>query len=133
MSAIGQGDYTHICYLNSNNNSGIIAIGMIDELTVTKGSGFDQLKTFYAQKNDWLFGYLSYDLKNETEALQSSNPDYVGLPLLHFFQPKYFPEVDCNVAKHHVFSIFTDTILSLCTRKEYWAPQHDRVHKAGMY
>ena len=32
-------------------------------------------------------GILSYDLKNELEALQSDHPDGLGWPLLHFFEP----------------------------------------------
>ena len=38
--------------------------------------------------NDWLFGYLSYDLKNDVERLQSKNEDGLHFPDLYFFQPK---------------------------------------------
>ena len=48
----------------------------------------DKSKLFYENKKDWLFGFLSYDLKNEVEDLNSTNFDNIELPNLHFFQPK---------------------------------------------
>ncbi len=38
--------------------------------------------------NDWIFGYLSYDLKNDVEQLTSNNFDGLQFPELYFFQPK---------------------------------------------
>lgn len=49
---------------------------------------FRQLQNYINITNDWIFGYLSYDLKNDTEALSSSNFDGLNFPELYFFQPK---------------------------------------------
>ncbi|TGD79315.1 anthranilate synthase component I family protein [Hymenobacter wooponensis] len=38
------------------------------------------------------FGMLTYDLKNEVEALQSHNPDNLTWPTLHFFEPEIWLE-----------------------------------------
>ncbi|MDY6799560.1 MAG: hypothetical protein SVX28_12690, partial [Pseudomonadota bacterium] len=38
--------------------------------------------------DDWLFGYLTYDLKNELEALSSNNFDGLGFAALQFFVPE---------------------------------------------
>lgn len=43
---------------------------------------------YQSQTKDWLFGYLSYDLKNDTENLTSNNFDGLHFPDLYFFQPK---------------------------------------------
>ena len=43
----------------------------------------------HAQKKDWLFGYLSYDLKNEIEELSSNNTDNFNTDNLTFFVPEY--------------------------------------------
>ncbi|MGM0739107.1 MAG: aminodeoxychorismate synthase component I, partial [Bacteroidota bacterium] len=43
---------------------------------------------------EWMFGWLSYDLKNEIESLESANPDPVGLPDMYFFVPGVLLEVD---------------------------------------
>lgn len=54
---------------------------------------FKQLQAFYDQKKDWLFGFLSYDLKNEVEQLESHNIDGVKMPSLCFFQPSIVVEL----------------------------------------
>ena len=41
-----------------------------------------------SKKGLWLFGFLSYDLKNELETLNSQNEDRLGFPGLIFFEPK---------------------------------------------
>ena len=47
------------------------------------------MKRFHAQNNDWLFGYLSYDLKNEIEDIASDNNDSFNADNLFFFIPEY--------------------------------------------
>ena len=41
-------------------------------------------------------GLLAFDLKNEIENLHSHHPDFIGFPLMHFFEPeiylKFMPE-----------------------------------------
>ena len=49
---------------------------------------FEDLKQYQQTTKDWLFGYLSYDLKNNTESLVSNNFDGLDFPDLFFFQPK---------------------------------------------
>lgn len=44
--------------------------------------------TFFKNSNDWLFGHISYDIKNNFEKLKSTNPDFIEFPELFFFQPK---------------------------------------------
>ena len=55
---------------------------------------WEALKTYRKEHTDWMFGWLSYDLKNHTEALSSRNPDCIGLPDLFFFIPSGLLEVD---------------------------------------
>jgi para-aminobenzoate synthetase component I len=47
----------------------------------------DELQTFMKLEKDWLFGYFSYDFKNELEELTSNNFDALGFPVLQFFHP----------------------------------------------
>jgi para-aminobenzoate synthetase component 1 len=47
------------------------------------------LRSFHEVHQDWLFGHLGYDLKNEVEGLHSDLPDFAGFPDLHFFVPRY--------------------------------------------
>lgn len=66
----------------------IAAAGSVKTLTTAAGTAFEQLQHLYEQNKDWLFGHLSYDLKNETEGLTSNNPDHIGFPDCCFFIPQ---------------------------------------------
>ena len=67
----------------------LIAAGVKSKVEASCGNAFPALKDFYDAAPDWMFGLLSYDLKNETEALASNNPDGLNFPDLYFFRPQY--------------------------------------------
>jgi len=99
-----------ISYLDSNQHvskyskyEALLAVGTEDEILPNKKekSSFEILKSFHETKKDWLFGFLTYDLKNEIEDLQSNNFDKIELPNLHFFQPKIVIEFFQNEIKIH--------------------------------
>ncbi|MGM9479388.1 anthranilate synthase component I family protein [Pedobacter sp. GSP4] len=84
------------CFLDSNHYEDaysaydfIIAAGTEHELTCTTGDAFEQLKSFYTAHKQWVFGFFSYDLKNEIEELDSNNADHLAFPDLFFFAPKH--------------------------------------------
>jgi para-aminobenzoate synthetase component I len=64
---------------------------------------------FFGDK-EWLFGHLSYELKNSLHHLPTSKKDKVGFPLFYFF----YPEVVLQL-KGAVLSVY--------------APEPDRVYK----
>ncbi|WP_235918426.1 anthranilate synthase component I family protein [Sediminibacterium soli] len=47
-----------------------------------------RLSDFTRLQNDWLFGHLGYDLKNETEQLHSTHADAIQFPVVSFFRPQ---------------------------------------------
>jgi para-aminobenzoate synthetase component 1 len=51
-------------------------------------NAFEDLKQYQQTAKDWLLVYLSYDLKNDVERLQSNNFDGLHFADLFFFQPK---------------------------------------------
>lgn len=65
----------------------IVGIGVEKELKTNKQC-FKSLKKFYDENKDWLFGYISYDVKNELEKLSSLNFDGLNFNLIHFFVPQ---------------------------------------------
>ena len=95
--------FDRICVFDSNtrsnpetfiNCSQLIAIGRTQELIVQQeGNALQRLQTFINANNGWLFGYLTYELKNEIEALYSLNKDGLAFPVLHFFSPLLVLEV----------------------------------------
>jgi para-aminobenzoate synthetase component I len=66
----------------------LLAVGCKKNITAQSGTAFEQLKEFSNENNGWLFGHLGYDLKNETEKLQSDNFDGIGFADMHFFVPE---------------------------------------------
>ena len=79
-----------VCYLNSNDGTGLLAFGEKDRLCVDSIPALDKLQAFLDKhKGKYLFGYLSYDLKNEIENLTSSNADHLHFPSLFFWVPTH--------------------------------------------
>ncbi len=64
----------------------VLAAFGAESLVVPGKNYFDELREATAQ-NDWLFGYLGYDLKNEVEKLTSNNYDKLYFPEMLFFRP----------------------------------------------
>jgi para-aminobenzoate synthetase component 1 len=103
-------DFEVVSYLDSNQHTSkyskyeaLLAVGAENEILPSEDekSSFEILKSFHNAKKDWLFGFLTYDLKNETEDLQSNHFDGIGLPDLHFFQPKIVIEFSENEIRIH--------------------------------
>ena len=67
----------------------LIAFGLKKELSTSVGQAFSALKTFVEEHQDWMFGLLSYDLKNEVEVLEDPKTDLLNFPDLYFFVPQY--------------------------------------------
>ena len=87
--------FEEVAWLDSNGyeqgHGSYEAILAVDAFTAIKTdyhNAFDTLEEYQSLANDWLFGYLSYDLKNDVERLQSKNEDGLHFPDLYFFQPK---------------------------------------------
>lgn len=67
----------------------LVGAGAAKHLVCPAGQAFSALQNLRSREDtDWLFGFLSYDLKNEVERLTSTHFDGVGFPDLAFFQPE---------------------------------------------
>lgn len=76
---------------------------------------FEQLKELHLLRQDWLFGYFTYDLKNGIHGLSSHHPDTIEFPACTFFQPDYLfffgeEEVEIQSAATHAASIYQQII-----------------------
>ncbi len=81
----------------------LFGIGFTEQISPEKVK-FDTLNRFSQKSEDWIFGYLTYDLKNEIEDLKSNNPDFVKLPEMHFFHPRLVIAVSGNICTVDYFS-----------------------------
>ena len=96
--------YDRVFIFDSNENynnkkhitsSKLIALGATQELCHNKAqNALSDLQKFYDQKKGWLFGYITYDLKNEIEQLDSTNTDKLHFPTLQFFSPKVVLQIE---------------------------------------
>lgn len=66
----------------------LLAVDAFTSISTDWHSAFDKLKEYQKLTNDWILGYLTYDLKNDVEDLSSNNGDHLYFHELFFFQPK---------------------------------------------
>ncbi len=95
----------HIAFYDNNNFQNkllptkyelIAGFGKIDELNANQNNFFTDLDGFISNANDTVFGFLSYDLKNNIENLSSENPDKIKFPLAYFFRPEIIVTIKNN-------------------------------------
>jgi len=108
--------YEEIIWLDSNtyNNQieyeAILAVEAFTALKTDAKQAFDKLEEYQITTQDYLFGYLSYDLKEATENLTSKNFDGLHFPDLYFFQPKKIIKVKDNRAEFVYLKMVDDEI-----------------------
>ena len=91
----GRQHFQTCCLLNGNGFTSdkytsfdqVIALGVAAECFGDETDAFASLRAFSDRHDDWLFGFMGYDLKNQLESLTSSHFDGIGMPLMHFFLP----------------------------------------------
>lgn len=128
--------FEEVVWLDSNqrlqSHASYDAVLAVDAFTGIKTdalNGFKKLKEYQESTKDWIFGYLSYDLKNDIEPLSSKNFDGLYFPDLYFFQPKklflfkknkvsikylnfVFDDIESDLATISSFSVRTESNFS---------------------
>ncbi len=82
----------------------IMALGCKTHVKCNKGSVFEDVTTYQNKHRTWLFGFLAYDLKNETEVLTSENTDFLELPDFCFIEPEVVITVKLHQMKIYTLS-----------------------------
>ena len=78
----------HLYNLPGHSQECLAAAGCLS-CTHDRYNNLESAGEFIEHHQDWIFGHLGYDLKNETEGLHSRHPDYIGFPDSFFFVPEY--------------------------------------------
>jgi len=87
----------------------------IEEFTSIKtdySNAFEKLKEYQTITKDYIFGYISYDVKNDVEELSSNNLDGLGFADLFFFQPKKLFFIIGNTIEFQYLKMVDDEIES---------------------
>jgi len=109
--------YYEVVWLDSNAHrrsyssfDGMLAVDALTSIVTDTQNAFEDLSNYQTNVKDWIFGYLSYDVKNDTELLSSSNADGLDFPALYFFQPKKLIEIQNTVVTFHYLNMVANEI-----------------------
>lgn len=109
--------YDEVSWLDSNNHSArygtfeaVLATDALTVMVTDAQNAFEDLSEYHKKTKDWIFGYLSYDLKNDTEPLSSDNFDGLQFPDLYFFQPKKMISIAKGVVYFNYLNMVDDEI-----------------------
>jgi para-aminobenzoate synthetase component 1 len=80
----------------------LVAAGSASHIEAAAGDAFDKLQDFCAaHTNEWIFGHLGYDLKNDDGQRSSTHHDGIGFSDLYFFVPELVIELGRTEIKIH--------------------------------
>ncbi len=109
--------FAEIAWLDSNEYhsetgeyEAVLAVEAFTAFKTDYFNAFDKLKEYQETTADWIFGYLSYDLKNDVEDLSSANFDGLKFPDLYFFQPQKLIFLKAGKAEFHYLRVVDDEI-----------------------
>lgn len=133
--------FYEVVWLDSNSDKnqyssfdGMLAVDALTALSTDSFNAFDDLKTYQTETKDWIFGYLTYDLKNNVERLKSENFDGLHFPELYFFQPKKIIKIQGNTAHFLYLNMVDDEInsdfdeITNFTLKKEEKPKEKNIH-----
>lgn len=131
--------FQEVVWLDSNTypqkHTRFEAVLAVDAFTAIKTdflNAFDKLEAYQQTTKDWIFGYLTYDLKNDVEKLTSTNIDKLHFPDLYFFQPKklfLFKKDSLHILYLNVVADEIDSDWNAITRTNY-KPKKSNVTQA---
>ncbi|MGJ8759662.1 MAG: anthranilate synthase component I family protein [Polaribacter sp.] len=106
-----------VIWLDSNNYhqkySSFDAALAADDFTSIKTdyyNAFEKLKEYQTITKDYIFGYITYDVKNDVEQLSSKNFDGLDFADLYFFQPKKLVFIKGNSVEFQYLRMVDDEI-----------------------
>mgnify|MGYP001793255743 CR=1 FL=1 len=96
QAALWANQYDHFCLLQPSQQKyphgtfqRMLAADAQRVIKPKERGNFQYLNQEINNNKNWLFGHLTYDLKNETEDLNSLNKARVAFPEISFFQPRH--------------------------------------------
>jgi para-aminobenzoate synthetase component 1 len=126
--------FNEITWLDSNafdqkysSYDTVLAIDANSNLKIDDQNAFAELQNYREKVNDYIFGYLSYDLKNDIENLASNNIDGLDFANLYFFQPKKLFFIKDNTLEIQYLKEFEHEVESDLKTIRHYEKQSDNV------
>ncbi|HUH27339.1 anthranilate synthase component I family protein [Gelidibacter sp.] len=110
-----------------NSYDAILAVDAFTGISTDSHQAFDKLHEYQSVTKDWIFGYLTYDLKNDLEDLHSNHFDGLNFPELFFFQPKKIFLIKEDVVELHYLKMVDDEVKSDLKEIEEWTKKDTEV------
>ncbi|HXS56243.1 MAG TPA: anthranilate synthase component I family protein [Hanamia sp.] len=121
--------FSNFCFLDNHqyefdkSYECIAAAGSIASVVTTEDHSLTDLSRFQKENDDWVFGHLSYDIKNEIEQLTSQNFDGIQFPGMFFFVPEIVfilspQSVSIGMHAGHSDKIFNDILSQVPANKK---------------
>ncbi len=111
--------FDDIIWLDSNGHTqkhasyqAILAVDAFTSIKTDYFQAFEKLEAYQQVTRDWIFGYLTYDVKNDVERLTSGNSDKLLFPDVFFFQPKRVFLFANETVEIHYLNVVADEIES---------------------
>ena len=108
-----------VIWLDSNNYhqkyssfDGALAADDFTSIKTDYYNAFEKLKEYQTITKDYIFGYITYDVKNDVEQLSSKNFDGLDFADLYFFQPKKLVFIKGNSVEFQYLRMVDDEIES---------------------
>jgi para-aminobenzoate synthetase component 1 len=90
----------------------ILAVEEFTAIKTDNHKAFDKLKEYQSTTQDYIFGYIGYDVKNDVENLTSENFDGLEFADLYFFQPQKLLFIKDNQIEFCYLKMIDDEIES---------------------
>ncbi len=131
--------FDEVIWLDSNDYAqkytsydAVLAVDAFTSIKTDYYDAFNKLEEYQKQTEDWIFGYLSYDLKNDVENLASENDDHLDFPDLYFFQPKRLFFLKGKTIEMHYLKMIDDEIEDdFTTIKKMLSIKKDNTNSCG--
>ncbi|MBJ7879975.1 anthranilate synthase component I family protein [Gelidibacter salicanalis] len=111
--------FEEVVWLDSNSHQQhystydtVLAVDAFTCISTDCQQAFDQLQEYQTITKDWIFGYFTYDLKNDIEHLKSEHVDGLDFPELFFFQPKKLFLITGDVVEMQYLKMVDDELES---------------------
>lgn len=109
--------FNEVVWLDSNDYKikaesyeAILAVEAFTAIKTDYHKAFEKLEEYQKTTADWIFGYLTYDLKNDVERLRSTNFDGLQFPDLYFFQPQKLITIRGGQAEFQYLKMLDDVV-----------------------
>lgn len=127
--------------------SSCLAVEEFTSIKTDYSDAFEKLKEYQSYTKDYIFGYISYDVKNDVEKLHSNNFDGLNFADIYFFQPQKLIFIHQNSVEFVYLKMIDDEItkdfekiqnINLITENNTASNQKDvkiklRIHKDEYY